>query len=134
MGMVLSSNHADQETEPSRLNATVPGDRDANLAGAVAKEGQGRLKDAVPHADRQSVQVLAILWDARPRIRTYGNIDKELECLNGKYPRQPALNTAVKRLRRAPEKTDLPIEIRTHDGIGYNLHAPDDWQAPWDHE
>ncbi|MEI4260267.1 helix-turn-helix domain-containing protein [Roseovarius sp. D0-M9] len=98
---------------------------------AEAKEGFGRIKDALPHADRQSVQILGILWDAKPRIRTYGYICDQLKHLNGKASDERALNSVVKRLRRALEKTDFPIEITTHYGIGYNLRAPDDWQAPW---
>lgn len=149
MGMVLISNHTDRKIEPLRVNATHLRDKIASLTDAEAKdyllelierdmaeakESLGRLKDAVPHADRQGAQVLAILWNARPRIKTYAYISKELEYLNGRYPDELAINSAVKRLRRALEKTDFPVEIRNHYGIGYNLHAPDDWQAPWDDE
>ncbi|WP_104017258.1 helix-turn-helix domain-containing protein [Roseovarius nitratireducens] len=149
MNIALLFNSADREIEPSRVKATylrevTAGLNDAEARAyllelierdiAEAKEGLGRLKDAIPHADKQGVQVLGILWNARPRIKTYGYISQELEYLNGRYPDEIALNSAVKRLRRALEKTDFPIEIRNHYGIGYNLHAPANWQAPWGDE
>lgn len=147
MGMVLISNRADRDTGPLGAKATHIRDIIADLTDAEAKEyllqlierdlaetgdALGRVKDAVPDADRQGVQVLRILWNARPRIKTYGYIGRELEYLNGKYPDELALHSAVKRLRRALESTDFPIEILCHYCIGYNIQAPADWRAPWD--
>lgn len=146
MGIVLSSSFAGRKIEPLRARATYHREQIADMTNAEAKEyllavielaqteareGFGRIKDAMPHADKRSAQILHILWSAKPRIRTYGYISQELEHLNGSYPDELAINSAVKRLRRALEKTDLPIKIRNHSGIGYNLHAPVDWQAPW---
>ncbi|MCA1776975.1 MAG: helix-turn-helix domain-containing protein [Loktanella sp.] len=149
MGINISTELTGRTVKTLRAKATYHRDHIAGLSDveakeyllevverdlAEAKEGFGRIKDSLPHADRQSAQVLSILWNARPRIKTYGFISQELEYLNGRYPDEPAINGVVKRLRRALEKTDYPIQINNHYGIGYNLSAPDDWQAPWSDE
>lgn len=99
-----------------------------------AQEGFAKIKGAVPCADKRGAQVLHILWSARPRIKTYEYISQQLKYFNGSQPNELALNSVVKRLRRALEKTDLPIEIRNHYAIGYSLHAPNDWRVPWSDE
>lgn len=149
MGIVLPSSFPRRKIESVRGRTTFYREQIADMTDAEAKEylldvvelahtdateRLGRIKDEVPHADKQGVQILGILWSARPRIKTYGYIGQHLEQLNGRYPDQLAITSAVKRLRRALEKTDFPIEIRNHSGLGYNLHAPADWKAPWDDE
>lgn len=149
MGKIHSTSLAGRKVEPLRVRSThhrqqIVGMTDAEakeyllevveLGLAEAKEGFARIKDAVPHADKRGAQVLHILWSARPRIKTYEHISQQLKYLNGNQPNELALSSVVKRLRRALEKTDLPVEIRNHYAIGYNLHAPSDWQAPWDDE
>lgn len=146
MGIVLSPSVPVRKMASVRAEATSHREQIAGLSDAEAKEylldvierdlaeaneGFGRIKDAVPHADKQSVQILSILWNARPSIRTYGSICQELKYLNGKMPDERALNSAVKRLRQALGNTVHPIQISTHYGLGYSLHAPDTWQAPW---
>lgn len=101
---------------------------------ASSRELYARIKDAVPKADRRSTQYLDILWTARPRVLTYGFIARKIEMLSGSYPDSLSINSGIKRLRRALEQTDYPIQIINHNGIGYSLNAPDDWQAPWEEE
>lgn len=149
MGIEFYSNLSVRKVETLRVKASFHRDQISELTDAEAKEylldvlerdlakaneGFGRIKDAVPYADRQSTQILDILWKASPRIRTYGYISQELEYLNGKYPDELAINSSVKRLRRALEKTDYPIQIVNHHGFGYSLVAPEAWQAPWSEE
>lgn len=149
MGIVINSHCAEVKVEPMRVKATFYRDQIAGMTNAQAKEyllkvverdlaeaqeNLARIKDALPHADKQSVQILSILWKARPRIKTYRYISQQLEYLNGKFSGEQALNSAIKRLRRALDGTDFPIEISNHYGIGYNLSAPADWQAPWGNE
>lgn len=102
------------------------------IALASNREKHARIKDAIPAADRRSTQVLDILWSNRPRLLTYGFLAQQLEYIGGTYPDERALVSMIKRLRRALETTDYPIEIINHYGMGYSLTAPDDWQAPWD--
>ena len=102
------------------------------IALASNREKHARIKDAIPAADRRSTQVLDILWSNRPRLLTYGFLAQQIEYIGGTYPDERALVSMIKRLRRALETTDYPIEIINHYGMGYSLTAPDDWQAPWD--
>lgn len=149
MGIVVTSHCAETKVEPLRVKSTFYRDQIAGMSNAQAKEyllnvvegdlaeaqeNLALIKDALPHADKQSVQILFILWKARPRIKTYRYISQQLEYLNGKFSGEQALNSAIKRLRRALDDTDFPIEISNHYGIGYNLSAPADWQAPWGNE
>ena len=101
---------------------------------AASSELYARIKDAIPNADRRGTQYLDILWTARPRILTYGFIAQKIEHLSGSYPDSLAINSGIKRLRRALEQTDYPIEIINHNSMGYSLSAPEDWQAPWEME
>lgn len=146
MGVERSSELNGRSVEPLRANAghirnEIAGMNDyeakkylldiieQNLA--MEKEGFGRVKDFLPEADLQSAQILCILWNARPRIKTYESISHEMWYFNGRYPEKTAINGIIKRLRRTLEGTDYPIEIKNHYSIGYNLSAPDGWQAPW---
>lgn len=97
-----------------------------------AGEYFGRIKDAMPHSNKRTAQILYILWSEKPRIMTYGYIAQEVEHINGSYHNQLGTKSAVKRLRRALEKPDIPVEIRNHSGIGYNVHAPVGWRAARD--
>ena len=99
---------------------------------AAARERYARIKDHIPKAPRREVQILSLLWDHRPRLLTYGYLAQRIEHLSGSYPDERAISSSIKRLRRALEATDHPIEITVHYGMGYNLTAPDDWQAPWE--
>ena len=99
---------------------------------AASRELYARIKDAIPKLDRRGTQLMDILWTARPRILTYGFIAQKIEHLSGSYPDSLAINGGIKRLRRALEQTDYPIEIINHSGMGYSLNAPEGWQAPWE--
>lgn len=101
---------------------------------AAGNEKFARIKDNIPKADRRGVQLLDLLWQARPRILTYGYIGQQIEYMSGSYPDVLSITGSIKRLRRAIEETDFPIEIENHYGIGYNIKSPQDWQAPWDAE
>lgn len=149
MGMVVSPRFPSRKAEQRHTETTYYREQVADMTDAEAREyllgvvemshdnkmeELARIKDELPHADKQGVQVLDVLWRARPRIKTYGYISQHLEYLNGRYPDHLAITSAIKRLRRALEKTDFPIEVRNHSGLGYSLSAPDDWRAPWEHE
>ena len=99
---------------------------------AAAQEKYALIKDALPAADRRSCHMLDILWTARPRVLTYGFIAQQIEFISGSYSNEQAIASNIKRLRRALETTDWPIEIIVHYGMGYSLSAPDDWHAPWE--
>jgi len=99
---------------------------------AANREKYARIKDAIPEVDRRGTQIMDILWTSRPRVCTYGYIGQQIEYVSGSYPDERAISSAVKRLRRALEQTDYPIEITAHYGMGYSLSAPEEWVAPWD--
>lgn len=99
---------------------------------ASNREKHARIKDAIPALDRRGTQVLDILWTMRPRLATYGYLAQQIEYIAGTYPDERTLASMIKRLRRALETTDYPIEIINHSGMGYSLTAPDDWQSPWE--
>lgn len=99
---------------------------------AADRERYALIKDHVPKAARRDVQMLSILWEGRPRIMTYGAIAQRIEWISGSYPDDESIRSTIKRLRRALEQTDHPIDIIVHYGIGYSLSVPDGWQAPWE--
>lgn len=100
---------------------------------AADREKYARIKDAIPAAKRHDCWMLSILWENRPRLMTYGAIGQRFEWIGGSYLSEMGVQSAVKRLRRALETTDYPIEITNHSGMGYSLEVTDpDWSAPWD--
>jgi len=99
---------------------------------AAAQEKYALIKDALPAADRRSCHMLDILWSVRPRVLTYGFIAQQIEFISGSYLNEQAIASNIKRLRRALETTDWPIEITVHYGMGYSLSVPAEWQAPWE--
>jgi hypothetical protein len=99
---------------------------------AANREKYARIKDAIPDVDRRGTQVMDILWTSRPRVCTYGYIGQQIEYVSGSYLDARGISSVVKRLRRALEQTDYPIEITAHYGMGYSLSAPEGWVAPWD--
>lgn len=84
---------------------------------------------------RAAAIALLILWDMRGRIATNEYLHRRITELRGVILEDRGPATYIKRLRRALEATDYPLEVVTHHGVGYQLVQTDPaWRAPWDPE
>ena len=87
---------------------------------------------AIPGLPRGDGFLVYALWRVRPNIVDYLTLGQRIEEFSGSWPDARAIQSSLKRARRALRQTDYPIQIETYCKVGLSLHTPDNWQAPWE--
>lgn len=72
--------------------------------------------------------LFSLLYARQNRIVLYEDLIDRFESMTGKeYTTRQAVSTGVKRIRRALDKTNWPIQIECIYGLGFRMSVPKGW-------